>query len=285
MTEDFRATAVERAIGRHLEAWRRSRDYSLVELGRLIGCSTAKLSMMENTLRPSAPGDVVAIGMACKIPDLERNEVFEKATWARRKRVISSVDPDVLFDAARDYVELEFEATLVRTFRIDLIPGLFQTADYIPASARADDPLRAEVIAVQQTQMRAARQERLTGKNPLRIEAVLTEAVIRQMVGGSKVMKDQLLYLLKLGQLPNVTIQVIPFEAGAYPAPGSPFNVLSFAHELHDDVVYIESVAQGRYVERLEERERYTLRFDSLQKIALNPAASLELIAAVAGSL
>ncbi|MEO6082215.1 MAG: helix-turn-helix transcriptional regulator [Umezawaea sp.] len=282
MTEAFRPTAAERAIGRELERWRRSRDLSLVELGRLVGCSNAKLSKLENALWAAAPGDVVAIGMACKIEDDERNALFDKATWARRNRLLG--DDTVIFDAARNYIELEFEANLVRTFRIDLIPGLFQTPDYILASARADDPVRAEVTALQQISMRAARQERLTAKDPLGIEAVLTEAVIRTPFGGPSVMKAQLLHLLTLGELHNVAIQVVPFAAGAYPAPGSPFNVLSFAHVSHDDVVYTESVAEGRYTEG-SEVEGYTLRFARLQQVALSPTASMELIAEVASGL
>ncbi|MCS7482322.1 helix-turn-helix domain-containing protein [Umezawaea endophytica] len=281
MTEAFRPTAAERAIGRELERWCRSRDLSLVELGRLVGCSNAKLSKLENALWPVAPGDVVAIGMACRIDDDERNALFDQATWTRRQRLLGA--DTVIFDAARDYIELEFEASLVRTFRIDLIPGLFQTPDYILASARADDPVRAEVTALQQISMRAARQERLTSKDPLRIEAVLTEAVIRTPFGGAKTMKAQLLHLLTLGELSNVTVQVVPFVAGAYPAPASPFNVLSFAHVLHDDVVYTENFQAGRYIESPEERAGYTLRFARLQDLALSPEASLELIAEVVG--
>jgi transcriptional regulator with XRE-family HTH domain len=283
MTDAFRPTAAERAIGRELERWRRSRDLSLVELGRLVGCSNAKLSKLENALWPVAPGDVVAIGMACKIDDDERNALFDQATWARRQRLLGA--DTVIFDAARDYIQLEFEASKLRAFKIDLVHGLFQTADYIRASAQADDPVRAGVTALQQIKLRAERQERLTGKDPLQVEAVFPEAVIRVMTGGPRVMKDQLLYLMKLAELANVRIQVIPFSAGAYPAPGSPFEWLSFSHELHDDVVYTETIAEGRYMELPQDRERYTLRFARLQEIALSPAASLELIAEVAGDL
>jgi transcriptional regulator with XRE-family HTH domain len=283
MTEAFRPTAAERAIGRELERWRRSRDLSLVELGRLVGCSNAKLSKLENALWSVVPGDVIAIGMACKIGDDERNALFDKATWVRRNRLLG--DDTVIFDAARDFIELEFEASKLRAFKIDLVHGLFQTADYIRASARADDPIRAEVTALQQIKLRAERQERLTGKDPLQVEAVFPEAVIRVMTGGPKVMKDQLLYLMKLAELANVQIQIIPFCAGAYPAPGSPFEWLSFSHELHDDVVYTETIAEGRYMELPQDRERYTLRFARLQEIALSPTASLELIAEAASGL
>jgi transcriptional regulator with XRE-family HTH domain len=283
MTEAFRPTAAERAIGRELERWRRSRDLSLVELGRLVGCSNAKLSKLENALWPVAPGDVVAIGMACKIDDDERNALFDKATWARRNRLLG--DDTVIFDAARDYIELEFEASMVQTFRIDLVPGLFQTADYTRAVAKADDPIRGEVTAIQQITMRAARQERLTGKNPLRVEAVVVEGVLHHAMGGPKAMRQQLLHLMRLAELETVSIQVVPFKAGGYPAMGSPFNILSFTHELHDSVVYTENVMEGSYSERPGELERYTLSFASLQRVALSPGDSVEFIAEVASNL
>lgn len=114
---------------------------------------------------------------------------------------------------------------------------------------------------------------------------VLTQGVIESVVGGGQVMKDQLLHLMELGELPNVTLQIMPFRSGAYPGMGSTYDILSFAHELHDDVIYTDNVTYGQYIEAPDDLEPYKVRFAGLQKRALDPCESLELIAEVASVL
>lgn len=250
---DFQATMLERAIGRTLRKWRRSRDLSLVEAGRLLRCSNAKISMMENAVRPVNPTDVMAAGFAYQVPGPERDKVYGDAVWARNHRALAAVDEGLLFDAARDYIELEFEASVLRVFRSSLLPGLLQIPDYTRAAIIADDPLRAE--------------------------AIFTEGLLNYVVGGPSVMRAQLLYLMELSERSNVAIQVVPFRAGAYPAMGSTFTVLSFPHEHHVDVVYVENFMQGQYMEHPRDRELCNLKFAALRKVALSPGESVELIA------
>lgn len=278
---DFQASMIERAIGRTLRKWRRGRDLSLVEAGRLMRCSNAKISMMENAVRPINPVDVMAAGFAYQVPGPERDRLYGEAMWAKSQRALAGVEESLLFDAARDYVELEFEASLMRILGETLLPGLLQIPDYTRAAIIADDPLRAEVVAVQQAALRVARRGRLEGKDPLRVEAVFTEGLLNYVVGGPVVMKAQLLYLMELSERPNVEIQVVPFRAGAYPSMGSTFTVLSFPHEQHVDVVYVENFMQGQYMEHPRDRELCSLKFAALRKVALSPGESMELIAEV----
>jgi len=276
---DFQATMLERAIGRTLRKWRRSRDLGLVEAGRLLRCSNAKISMMENAVRPVNPTDVMAAGFAYQVSGPERDKLYGDAVWAKNRRALAAMDESLLFDVARDYIELEFEASLLRIFRSSLLPGLLQIPDYTRAAIIADDPLRAEVVAEQQAALRSARQARLDGKDPLRVEAIFTEGLLNYVVGGPAVMRAQLLYLMELSERSNVVIQVVPFRAGAYPAMGSTFTVMSFPHEQHVDVVYMENFMQGQYMEHPRDRELCNLKFAALRKVALSPGESVELIA------
>lgn len=94
-----------------------------------------------------------------------------------------------------------------------------------------------------------------------------------------------MLHLMELAELPDIVIEIVPFSMGAYPAMGSTFTVLSFQHEVHGDVVYIENFMQGQYMERSRDRALCTLKFAALQRAALSPGESLELIAEVVSGL
>jgi Domain of unknown function (DUF5753) len=237
--------------------------------------------MMENAVRPVNPTDVMAAGFAYQVPGPERDKLYGDAVWAKNHWALETVEESLLFDAARDYVELEFEASVLRILGSSLVPGLLQIPDYTRAAIVADDPLRAEVVVQQQTVLRSARQARLEGKDSLRVEAVFTEGLLNYVVGGSAVMKAQLLYLMELSERPNVVIQIVPFSAGAYPAMGSTFTVLSFPHEQHVDVVYVENFMQGQYMEHPRDRELCNLKFSALRRVALSAGESVELIAEV----
>ena len=118
MPKDFRATTLERAIGRQLAGWRDERELSLTEAGQRVGFSSAKLSMMENAVQPSAPVDVMALGYVYKVPTPEWQAVVLRAQYAEQVRRRSGGDgPN--FDPAADFVNLVFEATLLRAFGLD----------------------------------------------------------------------------------------------------------------------------------------------------------------------
>jgi len=285
MSATFQATTLERAIARRLGEWREPTTLSLAEVSRKVGFSTAKLSKIENALQTISADDLLALALIYGVPQSERHALYREAQRAEQQRALMFLAKNVVFDTARDCIELEFEASLVRTFKVDLLPGMLQTRAYTHALAKADDPLRGEVVAVQRGDLWAERKKRLYGPHPLEVHTVLSEAAIRAVVGGPRHMKDQLLHLMELSELPNVTNQIIPFSQGAYPAMGSPFDILSFAHELHGDVIYTENLTYGRYVEAPENLEPYILRFAGLQKKALSPGESVELIAEVASTL
>jgi hypothetical protein len=280
MPKDFRATTLERAIGRQLAGWRNERELSLTEAGQRVGFSSAKLSMMENAVQPSAPVDVMALGYVYKVPTPEWQAVVLQAQYAEqvRTRALNNV---VRFDPAADFANLVFESTLLRVFTTDLVPAVFQLSGYTYAALQTDDPVRVARLAT----AREAWSTRLHDKDPLVVQAVFPEAVLRQVVGGPRVMKAQLLHLMEVSEQPTVSVQVVPHGAGAYPAMGSPFTLLSFPHRQHNDVVYLETFIKGEYVEDPGLTERCAQRFAGLQRVALDPGESLELIAEAAAEL
>ena len=106
---------------------------------------------------------------------------------------------------------------------------------------------------------------------------VLDEAVLHRMVGGPVVMGVQLERLIEAANLPNVTIQVIPFTLGAHPGVESNFNILEMPAST-PGVVFVEGLVGSIYLERPEELARYQQIFERLQGIALSPKDTIKLI-------
>jgi hypothetical protein len=183
------------------------------------------------------------------------------------------------------YVGLEAEATSIRTFQPSVVPGLLQTEDYARAVHDAADPeptiqeLTPERVE-QRVAARLRRQRLLTEINPLGFWAVLDEAVLHRVVGSPRVMEAQLGHIVELSALQNLTIQIVSYIAGAHPAPGSMFNILTFSAAV-PDVVYVEGLAGWIYVERPEDVSRYSRVFDRLREMALDERQSIDLITKV----
>jgi transcriptional regulator with XRE-family HTH domain len=182
------------------------------------------------------------------------------------------------------FIGLEAEAAEVRTFQSLLLPGLLHTESYARAVITAININAAAEEVDRLASVRMARKERLTEENSLRLWAVLDEALLRRTVGGPDVMADQLAHLLEMSKLPNVTIQVIPNDAGAHAAMEGPFYVLQFPEASDTDVAYVEQGPSGLVLEGEGDVRAYTLHFGQLAATALTPDKSEAFIANVAAA-
>jgi transcriptional regulator with XRE-family HTH domain len=274
-----------RRVGRELRRWRERIGLTNAEACKRARWAASKLSKIENSQQPIQGVEVLALGIVYEIDEDERNRLFNACLTANDKGWWHEYDENILVPAVQDFVELESEANELCTFKADLIPGLLQTERYAAALASATVPPALPEVIEQRAAIRAARQARLTGVDPLSVDAVIWEAALRQLVGGPKVMGGQLDHLAKLATQPNVRIQVLPLGSGAFPAMGSTFSVLSFREEHYDDVVYMENLTQGLYVEDPTDVEVYTAYFAALREAALDPDRSIELISEIADDL
>jgi hypothetical protein len=248
-----------------------------------LGWSAAKLSKYENAAQPISPVEVLALGLTYQVPEDERNRLFNATTAAQEKGWWQDYTDTELVESAHDFLELETEASVERTFKIDLIPGIFQTEAYATALARADISKADEDTIQGRTKVRVSRQALLDGHAPLHVEAVIGEAAVRYPVGGRTVHRHQLERLLELGDQENISIQVAAFEQGEHSAMGSPFDMLAFDEDHLDDVVYLENVRFGRLLEDPASVETYNMNFAGLRQFALDPARSATLIRGLIG--
>lgn len=186
---------------------------------------------------------------------------------------------EMLSERYTTFIGLEAEAAGVLAFQATMVPGLLQTNDYTRALLK-DGPseLNTEEID-RRIEVRAKRQELLTRRDPLRLWAVLDEAVLHRPFGGREAMQAQLQHLVEFAELPKVTMQVIPFDQGAHPGVGGPFTILEFPEPLDPDAVYSENIAGELLLEDPHDVAKFKRAFQSLQGSALSPGDSIRMIA------
>ena len=177
-----------------------------------------------------------------------------------------------------EYVALEDVAVQVRTWQTAFVPGLFQTPGYARALAVGNAAWRDPDEIERFVEARLARQARLEEADPLQVWAVLSEAVLRQQVGGPAVMRAQLARLRELTAHPQVKLQVMPFLAGAHPGMTSAFNIVSFAENGAMEVVYMDTTSSSLWLESEADAARHGVLFDRIVRQALSQASSADLI-------
>jgi transcriptional regulator with XRE-family HTH domain len=192
---------------------------------------------------------------------------------------------DVLPSWFRTYVDLEAAAALIRTYEGQFVPGLLQTDDYMRAvvyGAHLEDS--GEEVG-RRVRLRMARQILLTSEQPPRLWAVVDEAALRRPVGGREVMRGQLERLIEATKLPNVTLQVLPFDAGAHPAMVGSFSILRFPEQELPDVVYLEHLTSAIYLNKPEEVDQYLHVMESICVRAAAPDRTAELLGKILDEL
>ncbi|SBT53471.1 hypothetical protein GA0070621_4809 [Micromonospora narathiwatensis] len=106
--------------------------------------------------------------------------------------------------------------------------------------------------------------------------------MLSRPVGGDVVMRGQLKRLVEVAELPNVTLQVLPFEVGAHAGMDGTFTILSFPEASDPDVVYAENATGGLFLEKSDELQKYSFIFDHIRAAAIRPEESIAHIAKLA---
>ncbi|MEV1247039.1 helix-turn-helix transcriptional regulator [Nonomuraea sp. NPDC049750] len=175
------------------------------------------------------------------------------------------------------YIGFEQEATTLLNYESSFIPGLLQTEKYARAAIIGSAPRASEDEVEGRVAARLKRQELLTRTQPLELQAVIDEAVLRRNVGGRPTMRAQIERLREAAHLPNVTLRVIVFDIGAHPGMYGSFAILRFREAR--DVVYIESGTSDLFLESQEDIGGYNVMFEHLMARAAD-ADTTEIILA-----
>jgi hypothetical protein len=162
---------------------------------------------------------------------------------------------------------------------VQFVHGLLQTEDYARAVTMLGYSNPREIN--RRVSLRMARQGVLTRQDPPSLWAVLDEAVLRRPIGGPSAMRAQLKHLIEMSQRSNVTLQIVPFNAGGHAAAGGPFSVLRFAEFDVPDVVYLEQLTSAQYLDKQDVVDSYMAVMERLCIEAATPANSVKTLRAL----
>jgi transcriptional regulator with XRE-family HTH domain len=270
-------TVRRRELGALLRALRTERGLTVQQVADELLCSPSKVSRMETGDRGATLRDVRDL---CELygvtSQTQREHMARLAAEGKRQGWWQSFDLDYF----GTYVGLEEEATSLSYYQSAAVPGLLQTPGYARALHESALPALTSERIERMIEVRVKRQQLLAKDPPLKVRAVLDEAVLHRVVGGATVMKEQLDQLNEVAMMQHVTIQVIPFSVGAHPAMESTFNILDFQGQA-SSVVYVEGLIGFMYLEKPQDISRYQAVFRRLCDQALSPQESVELISKI----
>ena len=180
------------------------------------------------------------------------------------------------------FIGFEGEARSSWNYESLFVPGLLQTEDYARAVITGTLPFASREEVERRVEVRMERREVLRNENPLELWGIVDEAALRRQVGGQSVMRAQLGHLLEASELPHITFQVIPLDAGAHAGMPGSFVFLQFADPAVPHVIYVDTMAGELFLEEESDIRRYRLVFEHLRAVAASPDASRSLIASIA---
>ncbi|MFI5978286.1 helix-turn-helix domain-containing protein [Streptomyces sp. NPDC051452] len=273
-----------RKLGAELRTLRTRAGFTSGEAAHLVGWHQSKVSRIETGASGVKPADLRLLLDAYGVRDRHLRELLLMLAGSEdaggRNRWWHAYR-GVLPPTYRDFISLESQASTMRTLETTVVPGLLQTAEYARAVTRAAVKDLAEERLDALVEVRLARQDVLRSNPPLKLSAVLDEAVLRREVGGPRVMARQRERLLEAAHLPQVRLQVLPLTAGAHVGLTGPFVIFSFPSTSDLDVVVLDQLTSSLYLERKEDLVAYTEAFNTLRRHALSPEESLDYIAGI----
>jgi transcriptional regulator with XRE-family HTH domain len=258
-----------------LGAYRQHSRLSGTELAARIGVHQATWSKIESGKAGVSPALLSRIVDELGIPGEEAVQLDTLSRKAEEPGWWQDYG-DILSEAMQMLIELETDASWIRTYEGEIIPGLLQTRDYAERIITATSPHMRAADIDRYLELRMRRQERL-GEG-LRVTAILGEAAIRQQVGGPGMLREQLTHVTRVVREHDVTVQVVPFTADAHAALGDSFVIIQWPDETDPEAVYVDGVTSWTVHERRGVIRSYLHAVASVQSQALPPRESLNLI-------
>ena len=273
-------TVLRILLGTQLRRLRESRGISAQLAAKAIRGSESKISRIELGRNAIREIDVLDLLTHYGVGAVEREQLLSLAEHANRPGWWHRYN-DILPDWFLPYDGMEEAATSIRVYEPQFVPGLLQIPTYTAAVLDVCD------IPIGQSErhviLRQERQRRFT-EGRLKLWAIVEETALRRPVGSTKILRDQLCYLLSLSHRPNYTLQIIPFGMSGH-AVRTGFTILRFAEPDLPDVAYLEHLTGALYFDKKSEVDRYLLAMERLSVVAARPNETPAILTGILGEL
>jgi transcriptional regulator with XRE-family HTH domain len=274
-------TALRIALGMQLRRLREASQVTSLEAAEAIRATPSKISRLERGRTTAKQRDVDDLLTLYGVTgQAEREEVLELVRQASAPGWWQQYS-DILPRWFESYIGLEKAASVIRSYEVQFVQGLLQIEDYARAVILISNAHAPAEEIDRRVNVRMKRQELLTQPGAPELWAVLDEAALRRSPGSPKVMRAQLEHLLQVTDLPNVTLQIVPFDAGPHGAAGGPFSILRFPEPDLPDVVYLEQLNSAVYLDQPDDVINYMTIMDHLCVQAGTDITSRSMISAL----
>ncbi|MGW0783472.1 helix-turn-helix domain-containing protein [Streptomyces sp. NPDC002913] len=283
MAERTSPTERQKRLGSEVRKMRMAVGMSAETAARLLGVDRSRLSNIEQGMRAISQERVRLLAQSCHCPDQSYVDALvtmaapaQRGWWNRYR--------DTLPAGLLDISEIEAHALRMRTAHSVHVPGVLQTSDHALAVFRAVVPALSEHEVALRLAHRMERQQMLEGATPQEYIGTVHEAALRMQFGGRTVARQQLEHLLDVSEREHITLRVIPFDAGAFPGAGQTVNY-SEGPVPELDTVQVDSAHGPEFLYEEPQLAKYRAHLDWMERIALPPANSRDLIHTTARNL
>jgi len=269
-----------RLVGAALRRYRENLGYGLEEAARVLDCDRSKISRIETGQRGIRAKELRELLTEYGVAAGEQAALVAIAHRGRQHGWWQAYS-DVLTDAGQDFIILEASASEILAYEPIGIPDLLQTEGYARAIAEADPNCTEEEQRAHAVEAKLARQRLVLGERGTRLDVIIGEGALHQVISGCDVMRPQLTRLASQAETGagSIGVQVLPFAAGAHAASGyGPMSILRFTDTPSLGVVHLAGLSGGVSLEGQEDVVRYIRAFAGLRAAALSHAASARLL-------
>jgi len=273
-------TLLKMLVGVQLAGFREDAGLAQDQAARSVGFSAAKLSRIESGKgrKPPVEADVRALLQLYGTDAYEGSVLLKLLRRANEPGWWQRYDKRLMPEWFERLVGLQEAAAAIRTFEIQYVPGLLQTAAYTRAVVERGLPNAPAAEVHRRVELRMHRAQLLDRGDAPQLWAVIDESVLLRVLGSRDVMREQLGHLVKMAQRPHVVLQIVPLDATNASAPAIPITYLRFGGLDLPDIVYLEHIRSAHFLEDRDETEEYRHTLDRLADEALTPRESIQLL-------
>jgi transcriptional regulator with XRE-family HTH domain len=283
MSDSASPLMLRRRLRTEIRTARLDKGLTQEQVAKAMEWSLSKINRIEKAKSSISINDLKALLSLYDITDTERIEelltlarAVARARTARQSswwKSYSDVAPPELLEL----IDYESAASAISQFETMFVPGILQTEEYASAVLQVfyDEKSAVERVAAL-VDLRTRRRDLLTSENAPKFIFVLDESVIHRLVGGSATTSRQLRHLISVTELPNVTIQIVPFTAGIHPGMTGPFELIQFADAPDENIVFREVTSSDTISDDPAETQNYLKTFARIAGISLKPSDSVD---------